>query len=135
MIERIRALTLIAGAVAFSPRSLAQNATPEELPSFRSETQLALTGFHVVLGKRDVTGLTASDFQLSVDGRPRAIATFEQGGQLNAPIEIVLVFDTSGSVSNARLLDEQLFRDNLLARLPGVTISGDLLSGKEPWTG
>jgi hypothetical protein len=60
---------------------------------------------------------------LLVDGLPRAITTFEQGGGVNTPVEIVLVFDSSGSVRGAGLLDERLFRDNLLAGLPGVTLS------------
>jgi len=95
----------------------------EEIPSFRAETQLALTGFHVVKGTQYVTGLSASDFQLLVDGRPHAMASFEEGGRLNAPLEIVLVFDTSGSVREPGLLDEKLFRDNLLAGLPNVSLS------------
>ena len=39
------------------------------------------------------------------------------------PVEIVVVFDSSGSVHGAGLLDERLFRDNLLADLPEVTVS------------
>ena len=64
-----------------------------------------------------------SDFQLWVDGQPRAITTFEQGGGVNTPVEIVLVFDSSGSVRGAGLLDERLFLENLLAGLPAVTLS------------
>jgi VWFA-related protein len=123
MSKGIRTLTLLAGAVAFSPRSFGQDTLPGGLPIFRSDTQLVLTGFHVVAAKRNVTGLTASDFQLWVDGRPHAITTFEQGGSVNTPVEIVLVFDSSGSVHGAGLLDERLFRDNLLAGLPEVTVS------------
>ena len=93
------------------------------LPTFRSDTQLALTGFHVVVAKRNLIGLTASDFQLLVDGRPRAITTFEHGGGVSTPVEIVLLFDSSGSVHGAGLLDERLFRDNLLSGLPGVSLS------------
>jgi len=117
----IRALTLRAGAVAFGPQSFGQD-TPVGLSTFRSDTQLVLTGFHIVVRKRNVTGLTASDFQLLVDGRPRTIATFERGGGVNTPVEIVLVFDSSGSVHGAGLVDERLFRDNLLADLPEVTL-------------
>ena len=118
----IRTLTLLVGAVASGPRSFGQDTPPGGIPTFRSDTQLALTGFHVVVAKRNVTGLAASDFQLWVDGQPRAITTFEQGG-VSTPVEIVLVFDASGSVRGAGLLDERLFRDNLLAGLPGVTLS------------
>lgn len=90
--------------------------------TFRSDAALVLTGFHVGAKKQYVTGLTAADFELLVDGRPRPITTFE-GNQSNAAIEIVLLFDTSGSVTGMGLLDEKLFRDNLLAELPGVTLS------------
>ena len=79
MSKGIRTLTLLAGAVAFSPRSFGQDTLPGGLPIFRSDTQLVLTGFHVVAAKRNVTGMTASDFQLWVDGRPHSITTFEQG--------------------------------------------------------
>jgi len=120
MSKGIRTLTLLAGAVAFSSRSVGQDSPPGGLPTFRSETQLVLTGFHVVAAKRNIAGLTASDFQLLVDGQPHAITTFEQSGSINTPVEIVLVFDSSGSVHGAGLLDERLFRDNLLAGLPEV---------------
>lgn len=123
MSRGIWTLTLLAGAAAFSSRCFGQDTPPGELPIFRSDTQLALTGFHVVAGKRNVAGLTASDFQLLVDGRPRAITTFEHGGGVNTSVEIVLLFDSSGSVHGAGLLDERLFRENLLAGLLGVTLS------------
>jgi hypothetical protein len=118
----LRTLTLLAGAVAFGPRLFGQN-SPEGLPTFRSDTRLVLTGFHVAVAKRSVTGLAASDFQLLVDGVPHAITTFEQGGGVNTRVEIVLLFDSSGSVHGAGLLDEKAFRENLLAGLPGVTLS------------
>jgi hypothetical protein len=75
---------------------------------------------HVV---HTVNGMTASDFQLLVDGVPHAITTFEQGGAVNTRVEIVLLFDSSGSVHGAGLLDEKAFRENVLAGLPGVTLS------------
>ena len=123
MSRGIRTLTLLAGAAAFGSRSFGQDSPPGGLPTFRSETQLVLTGFHVVAAKRNIVGLTASDFQLLVDGQPHAITTFEQSGSGNTPVETVLVFDSSGSVHGAGLLDERLFRDNLLADLPEVTLS------------
>ena len=90
--------------------------------TFRSDAQLVLTGFHVTAKKQDVKGLTAADFELLVDGHPRPITLFE-GTQSGLPIEIVLLFDTSGSVTGNGLLDEKLFRDNLLAGLPDVRLS------------
>jgi hypothetical protein len=116
-------VALLVAAVAVSPRLFGQDPPPAERPVFRSDTQLVLIGFHVVAAKRNVTGLSASDFQLWVDGRPHAFTTFEQGSSVNTPVEIVLVFDSSGSVHGAGLLDERLFRDNLLAGLPELTVS------------
>jgi VWFA-related protein len=123
MTKTIRMLALLAGTVAFSLQSFGQDTPPAGIPIFRSDSQLVLTGFHVVTGKRNVTGLSASDFQLWVDGRPHEITTFENGGSVNTPVEIVLVFDSSGSVRGSGLLDERLFRDNLLAGIPEVTVS------------
>ena len=94
----------------------------EDVPTFRSDAQLVLTGFHVTAKKQYVSGLTVGVFELLVDGRPRPITTFE-GNQRGIPVEIVLLFDTSGSVTGRGLLDDKLFRDDLLAALPGVTLS------------
>lgn len=94
----------------------------EGVATFSSDAALVLTGFHVIAKKQHVTGLTAADFEMLVDGQPRPITVFE-GNQNNVPIEIVLLFDTSGSVTGMGLLDEKLFRENLLAALPGVTLS------------
>ncbi len=92
-------------------------------PVFQSDSRLVVTPFHVTAAHQYVTGLHASDFELLVDGKPRPITVFESGGQRSAPVEILLLFDTSGSVTGNDLLDEKLFRENLLVGLPGVTIS------------
>ena len=122
MMARILFALLLSGSMAAHFPLFAQDPTREEAVTFRSDAQLALTGFHVVSKKQYVTGLSASDFELLVDGRPRPITAFE-GNQSSVPVEIILLFDTSGSVTGMGLLDEKLFRDNLLAALPGVTLS------------
>jgi len=90
--------------------------------TFRSDAQLVLTGFHVTAKRQFISGLTVADFELLVDGHPRPITVFE-GNQSGMPVEIVLLFDTSGSVTGNGLLDERLFRESLLAGLPDVKIS------------
>ena len=95
---------------------------PAQDVTFRSDAQLVLTSFHVTAKKQYVNGLTRADFELVVDGHPLPITTFE-GSEKELPVEIVLLFDTSGSVTGNGLLDEKLFRDNLLAGLPDVMLS------------
>ncbi len=114
-------LVLLAGVAVARP-TYAQNPQPPVEAVFRADSQIALTAFHVVAKKRYVTGLTAADFELRVDSLPQIITTFE-GNQANVPIQIVLLFDTSGSVMGNGLLDEKLFRDDLLIALPEVTLS------------
>jgi hypothetical protein len=77
---------------------------PAQDVTFRSDAQLM----------QYVNGLKLADFELLVDSRPRPITTFE-GSRKELPVEIVLLFDTSGSVTGNGLLDQKLFRDNLLA--------------------
>ncbi len=97
----------------------------EDPPSFRSDSQLVLTGFHVTAARQYVTGLHAPARLRTARlmASRGEITVFESGGQRSTPVEIVLLFDTSGSVTGNDLLDEKLFRENLLAGLPGVTLS------------
>lgn len=111
-------LLAVAGGIAAVSVSFEQDG----VATFRSDAALVLTGFHVTANKRYVAGLTVADFGLLVDGRPRPITTFE-GNQRGVPVEIALLFDTSGSVTGRGLLDDKLFRDDLLAALPGVALS------------
>jgi len=54
MSRAIRTLTLLAGAAAFGPGSFGQDTPSAGLPTFRSDIQLVLTGFHVVAAKRNI---------------------------------------------------------------------------------
>jgi len=117
-VKRIPLVALVIGPLAVGAFAFAQ----EDVPTFRSGAQLALTGFHVVAKKQYITGLTAADFQLLVDGKPHPITVFESN-RSDLPIDLVLLFDVSGSVTGRGLLDDKLFRENLLADLPGVTLS------------
>ena len=106
-------------------RAFAQNTATDEVPVFRADSRLAVVGLHVIANRQYVTGLKASDFELLEDGQPRRIVVFEggQGGPRSLPVEIVLLFDNSGSVTGAGLLDAKLFRDDLLAGLPEAALS------------
>lgn len=101
--------------------------------TFRAETNLALVRFQVVAKKNDfVTDLRADEIELREDGIPQKIASF-QGGRLNprtSPIDIHLLFDCSGSIQQARLLDPHIFSANLLDEFAHVRIAIWGFSGK-----
>jgi VWFA-related protein len=93
-------------------------------PVFRAETNLALVRFHVVRKKFYVDDLKPEDIILLEDGKPRQI-TFVEGGRMRQrtiPVEMILLFDTSGSVVDEGLLNPLAFKTGLLDQLPGVTI-------------
>ncbi len=91
--------------------------TPQPDATFRSETRLALVGFHAVQKNRYVDNLTADDVQLLEDGKPQKIAVFEgpgTGGRRTVPVEVILLFDVSMSVMNENLLDPLVLKQGLL---------------------
>jgi VWFA-related protein len=93
-------------------------------PVFRTETNLVLVRFHVVRKKFYVDDLKPEDIILLEDGKPRRI-TFLEGGRTRArtvPVEMILLFDTSGSVVDEGLLNPLAFKTALLDRLPNVTL-------------
>jgi VWFA-related protein len=106
----------------------AQQAAPvaeAQAPVFRTEASLALVRFHVVRKHSYVDDLKAEDVILLEDGLPRKFTVFE-GGRLaprTIPIEMILLFDTSGSVTSAGLLDPLAYKTALLDNLPGVRLS------------
>lgn len=118
----LRLFTFLLATCAFS---IAQDDVLREIPVFRSNVQLAVVQFHVKSYDRYVPGLTASDFELVEDGRSVPIRVFENGSLENEslPVEVILLLDSSGSVTGKRLLNEELFRTNLLEGLPGVSLS------------
>ncbi|MDZ4801575.1 MAG: hypothetical protein SGI92_25740 [Bryobacteraceae bacterium] len=94
---------------------------PDEIPVFRSQTSLALVHFHVVRKKQYVTNLKPEDIDLLEDGKPQKIGLFEGGlrSRRSLPVEMVLLFDTSGSVVQPGLLD---LKAALLDALPQVSL-------------
>src|SRR5204862_5551332 len=71
----------------------------QETPVFRSDTTLALVRFHVVRKKFYVDDFKPEDILLLEDGEPRQITLLEGGRikQRTVPVEMILLFDTSGS--------------------------------------
>jgi VWFA-related protein len=97
----------------------------EDLPVFRAETTLALLRFHVVQKNRYVDGLKADDVVLLEDGAPRKITLFEGGlaAKRTVPVELALVFDISGSVTQEGLLDPLVYKSALLDGLDNVRLA------------
>ena len=94
-------------------------------PVFRSETTLALVRFHVVRKKFYAEDIKPGDIILLEDGQPREI-TFFEGGRVKrrtVPVEMILLFDTSGSVVDEGLLNPLAFKSSLLDQLENVRIA------------
>lgn len=94
-------------------------------PAFKTETSLALVRFHVTHDNKYVLNLKPEDFELLEDGKPREFTVFEHGPATDrtVPVNLVLLFDISGSVTGARLLNGLVFKENLLDGLENVFLS------------
>ncbi len=110
----------IAAACALAVWTLAA----QETPTFRAETSLALVRFYAAKSGHFVENLTRDDFVLLEDGKPREFIVFEGGGrQRSVPLEVALVFDASGSVTDNGLLDAAAFKAGLLDSVPNARIA------------
>lgn len=98
---------------------------PGELPVFRAETTLALVRFHVVRKNAYVDDLKPADVVLLEDGSPRKLTLFEGGRsvQRTVPVEVTLLFDTSGSVTHEGLLDPLVYQSTLLDGVPNARLA------------
>jgi VWFA-related protein len=119
---------VLCGAASAQPAPAPQSPPPPgDLPVFRAETSLALVRFHVVNKnkKQYVVDLKPEQIELLEDGRPQKVALFEGGLSSNrsVPIEIILVFDTSGSLLQDGLLDPVIFKRDLLDSIPNACLS------------
>ena len=93
--------------------------------TFRAQSNLALISFHVVKDGSSVGDLRPDEIEIREEGAPVRVAVFE-GGRYHArtiPLELMLLFDTSGSIRNSGLLNPRVFDKDLLALHPQVTIS------------
>lgn len=91
----------------------------DQAPVFRAQTDLALVRFQVIRSDRYVGGLTAADIRVFDNGVERPVDWFEGGcGAVRTrPIDIALLFDLSGSVTNRGLLDWVVYRDTFIRAL------------------
>jgi len=105
--------------------ALAVPLAAQDVPTFRAETRLATVSFHVGQKGFYVENLKASHFELLEDGKPRPIAFFEGGNATDhsVPVELILLFDRSGSVVNAGMLQPLVFQDRVIRGLPNVSLS------------
>ena len=94
--------------------------------TFRSETNLALLRFQVSPKKGEfVTDLRPEDIVVKEDGVAQKIAVFE-GGRFyprTVPVEITLLFDCSGSMASAGLINPHVFGPNLLDEYENVRLA------------
>lgn len=92
------------------------SAATAQTPIFRADANLALVRFQVNLKNgQPATNLKPGDIQLLEDGVPQKIVLLEGGSRARTvPVEITLLFDCSGSVRFAGLLNPKVFRDSLL---------------------
>ena len=90
---------------------------------FHSESSLISVPFHVARGRQYISDLKKEDVELLEDGHPADISFFEGGGGTErTPVEIGILFDTSGSMAIRGLLNPKLFQENLLDGLEGVRL-------------
>jgi VWFA-related protein len=97
----------------------------QETPVFQTGTTLAVVRFHVVQKGHYVQGLKREDVVLLDNGAPRPFTLFESAlaGRRTVPVELSVVFDTSGSVMNEGLLDPLVFKSGILDGLENVRIA------------
>ena len=97
----------------------------QETPVFRTDSSLALVRFRVVRKNRYITDLKGEDVVLLEDGVPRKFTVLENAmaAKRTVPVEITVLFDTSGSVVDEGLLDPLAFKETLLDNLENVRIA------------
>jgi VWFA-related protein len=100
-------------------------ATAQDDAIFRSQTTLATLHFHVIQKDHYVVDLKPENIVLLEDGVPRPFTVFENTARATTgtPVELTLLFDTSGSVMDKGLLDPLVFRESLLNSLPNVKLA------------
>jgi VWFA-related protein len=134
---RMAVLALAASAAMAQSPQAPQPATPE----FQDEVSVGLVLVPVVIraGAGYARNLEKKDFQLSVEGRPVTIESFER--RSDAPASVVLLQDLSGSMANGGKLamSREALRFFLDKSLPGdefsiATFAGGQLEVEVPFT-
>ena len=126
-----RRLSFMAGAAALGSAAL----LAQQAPVYRSATQTVPVYATVTDGTRLVTDLSREDFEILDNGRPQPIVLFDSSIQ---PISIILMLDTSGSMSgNISVLRNaavQMFTRLLPDDKARVGNFGDRISISPEWT-
>jgi hypothetical protein len=100
-------------------------ASAQEPPVFRTDTSLGLVRFQVIHDNTYSLNLKPENIELLEDGQPRKFSVFENGraSARSTTVDLVLLFDISGSVVNAGLLDPLVFKTSILDGLPNVRLA------------
>ena len=124
-------VTLLACAAALGSAAL----LAQQAPVYRSATQTVPVYATVTDGTRLVTDLAREDFEVLDNGRPQPVVLFDNSIQ---PISIILMLDTSGSMSgNISVLRNaavQMFTRLLPDDKARVGNFGDRISISPDWT-
>jgi VWFA-related protein len=106
---------------------------PKDVPTFGVTTELVYVRFHVERKGAPVASVTKDQIRVLEDGKPQAIALLDTPSleKRSLPPEVTLAIDVSGSVMDARLLDEELIRDVFIAGLSEETSVGLCAFGGE----
>ena len=113
---RLPAFALASTALVVS----AQTPPPRpDVPTFGVSSELVYVRFHVEKKGGYLGTLTKDQLRVLEDGRPQEIALLETPStrQRTIPPEVTLMLDVSGSVMDAKLLDEALVKEVLFASL------------------
>ena len=92
---------------------------PPAVPTFGVSTELVYVRFHVETKAGYVKDLKPGQIRVLEDGKAQKIALLETPSSRERTVapEVTLALDVSGSVMDAKLLDEQLLKDVLFATL------------------
>jgi VWFA-related protein len=110
------------GASTRDPAPAGQAPAPGQapaVPTFGVSTELVYVRFHVETKAGYVRDVKREQIRVLEDGKEQKIALLETPSSRERTVapEVTLALDVSGSVMDARLLDEQLLRDVLFATL------------------
>jgi VWFA-related protein len=116
------ALAVLSTAVVAGAQTQTQTQTPSPqpgVPTFGATSELVYVRFHVEKKGAYVGTLTRDQIRVTEDGRPQDIALLETPGtrERTIPPDVTLMLDVSGSVMDAKLLDETLVKEVLFASL------------------
>jgi VWFA-related protein len=111
------ALTAVPGSPA--AQSPAAPAPPPEVPTFGVSTELVYVRFHIETKGGYARDVRPEQIRVLEDGKPQKIVLLETPSTRERTVapEVTLALDVSSSVMDAKLLDEQLLKDVLLATL------------------